>query len=415
MSNRTAPDPFAQRDGRTLEETQIHRTVRVNDDPKPHLPAHLATTRTRHAYTVPTYAHAPTTTTVRPPTGGNKAYRALTKKEEELLRFAHEQEGERDWLAHMQQRRTEKAFRGTKEMAVLQTEMAREIVKELKDALRLALEEEEEGYKSEVERLFREQKIRGAELRANEEAVRVKREKEAKKFWEHEEAAIERTARELRELEEAAVRLALKESMVSEEKRKLAEQEEKEKKRVESFQKEAEMKAKEERLKRHVDWKKGQGGARSERTAAVGEDAGVPLSARGRGRAPAFVEDELPCPPYSLMAGSHSNTYGGGNQELLGFFPEPTWGRPTPPLANNSPRRSTFESDAQDCVCRDRRLDLGWSDETEPMLWRHPGLHARRWRETKIERWETLVRHEEEYHDTFQVYKEVTETTRRRL
>ena len=353
----------------------------------------------RNAHTVPTYAHAPATTTVRPPTGDNKAYKALTKKELAALRLAHEQEHERVWIAVMQQKRMEDAFREIKEREVLRAEKEREAVgKENKDALRRALEEEE-GYFATLQRVLRQQKRREAELRAKEEAARVERERVARKFWELEEAAIER---------------AVKESMVSEDKKKLAEQEEKEKRRMERVRKEA------ERAKRHVDGKKGRGWAGNGRTTRAGEDTGVyglglPLSAQGRGSARAFVEDELSSPPYSPTAGSDSSIYAGGNQELLDFFPEPTWYRPGPHLVNNSPRHGTFEGDTQDSARWDRRLGLGWPDETEPTVWRNTGMHAQRWRETKTERWETVVRCQEECRDTFQGYKEVTETTRRRV
>lgn len=371
----------------------------------------------RNAHTVPTYAHAPATTTVRPPTGDNKAYKALTKKELAALRLAHEQEHERVWIAVMQQKRMEDAFREIKEREVLRAEKEREAVgKENKDALRRALEEEE-GYFATLQRVLRQQKRREAELRAKEEAARVERERVARKFWELEEAARvdrESEARKFWELEEAAIERAVKESMVSEDKKKLAEQEEKEKRRVERVRKEA------ERAKRHVDGKKGRGWAGNGRTTRAGEDTGVyglglPLSAQGRGSARAFVEDELSSPPYSPTAGSDSSIYAGGNQELLDFFPEPTWYRPAPHLVNNSPRHGTFEGDTQDSARWDRRLGLGWPDETEPTVWRNTGMHAQRWRETKTERWETVVRCEEECRDTFQGYKEVTETTRRRV
>ncbi len=298
------------------------------------------------------------------------------------LELAYEQEWGRDWRAIFQQKRLAPAFREVKERAVLLAEMEREAEREeLEAALRWALEEEE-GYEGKMERAVRQQKRREAELRAKDEVTRMAREREARKFIELEEAAIER---------------AVEESRVSENKRKLAEQE--------------------ERLKRRVDGKKGR--ARNERTIGVNEDTGLysfgpPLSAQGRGGTRAFVEDELPCPPYSPTAGSDSTIYAGCNQEALDLFPPPTWGRPAPLPTNNSPFGGTFKGDTQNSASCGRRHDLVWPDETKPTAWRNSGMHTRHWHETKTEHWGTTTRREE-YHDTFQGYKEVTEATRRRL
>ncbi|KAK4032715.1 hypothetical protein C8A01DRAFT_40830 [Parachaetomium inaequale] len=406
----------AQLDAWLLEDIQI-RKLHLNPSPNdlpPTLPTHTHTTTTKTTTTTTT-----TTTNTNmhhPPTRNDKTHTHNhidpLAEERTALRLALDlsRQQETDRQAVAEQQKLEASFREAKERRKREWERKEKWRQE----------------REEVERKIELQRERERVLRIEEE-VRAERERERERVLREAEAKtqVEREVmRKVKELEEAAVARAVEESIISEAARKLIDQAEREKRRVEEVAErmrvEAEARAQEERLRRRVEGKKGREWPRGgTKTVGFDESAGMygpglpPLGPRVAD-VRAFVGDDTQREPFHVPTpGPYRTTYA-GNDGLSDPPPEPTWYRYTPPLtASTSARRGSFDSDTLPPRRWDRGLDLDPMDETHAAGWRNAERDTRYWRETTTERWETIIHREEDGRGAYRRYKEASKPPRR--
>lgn len=309
-----------------------------------------------------------------------------------------------------QQREREKE----RETGHVKKEMRKEwerIEKEKAAALRRAVEEE--VMIAQKQRMLQEQMEKQAALKAEEEI---------KAEWERKRAEKERQVRKkVRELEQAAVAKAVEESIITEAARKLVEREESEKKRVEAvaerMMREAEAKAREDRLRRRVEGKKGQNWTRGGAgVKGFYENVGVP----GGGLRPlgtkiddirAFVEDGPDQTPSSPFINASRRTYPGDNMGKQGPLPEPNWYQYPPPLPNMFSPADEVKSDTYVSGRLDAGHEFDGFGQPGDTVWRGTGRETRHWRETTTERWETFTERENGGDGAYRRHKEGSGST----
>lgn len=422
---------LAQLDTWITEDIQIRKVHYLNDPDTLALPATTATTTT-----TTTAINTPTLETLKPTVYHH--IRATTpqtlEKEQAALRAAlnlsrqQQHEADRQAMLLEQQRKMEGSFRERKKMREReQAEFERDMAERERERELLSIEFA----------LERDRETKAAALRrvvAEEEAWRVRREEEKRVLWEQLERERElkvqgeRERTKVKDLEEAAVARAVEESIISEVARKVVEREKRgrERRRVEAaaerMRLEAEAKAQEERLRRRVEGKKGsEWSSGGMKTAGYGRDLGlhdaaVPLLGPRVGEVRAFADGDLSPAPYPPTTRSYSTSYTNGSRGSAPLSPVPTWYRYTQPLMPRaSSRGDTSDNNTQDSRLWDRDhrgLDLDAFGESGSSGWRNTRKAARRWRETTTERWETVIHGEDEGHDGYRRYKEISQSTR---